>query len=247
MASHDALRLHGTSHTWGEDLALTYEGESPFVPTYLKLASAQRMELPDYEYALYDGATRWRLENGLEESILARLGDPLFQRSAEHYTSHAQTPFDHLTEYPAVIQQNNVAAIVFPLGASYYYHGYWIYREIFQRLVRTVLPERLIETNAPLSAEISVTRQIAGANHPARWMVHIINFSPNLRTPEHTEYYEDPIALHHIWLELAIPTSIARAYTAVDGETLSFATNERGVRVEVPRIDVSAVVVLEEA
>jgi hypothetical protein len=247
VASHDALRLHGTAHTWVEDLALTYEGESPFVPTYLKLASAQRMELPDYEYALYDGAARWQPVTGQKESIWARLGEPLFQRSAEHYTSHAQTPFDHLTEYPAVIQQNRFAATTFPLGASYYYHGYWVYREIFQRLLRAVLLARLIETNAPLNTEIGVTHQVANADHPARWLVHIINFSSNLRTPEHTEFYEDPIALHHIWIELATTTPIARAYSAADGEPLSFVTNERGVRVEVPRIDVSAVVVLEEA
>ena len=55
-------------------------------------------------------------------------------------------------------------ALAFPVGSSYYRHGYWIYREVFHRLVRAVLPERLVETNAPISAGISVTHQRAGAD-----------------------------------------------------------------------------------
>jgi hypothetical protein len=247
VASHDALRLGGTSDIWAEDLGLTYEGESPFVPTYLKLGPTLRADRPDYEYALYDGSARWRPRQDHAEMAWARLGDPLFQRSAQHYTSHAQTPFDHITDYTAVIQQGCLAAAAFPIGTSYYYHGYWIYREIFHRMVRAVLPVRLVETNAPISTEISVTHQQVGTHHPARWMVHIVNFSPNLRTPEHVEYYEDPIPLHDVRIDLAINAQISRAYTASDGVTVPLERSQRGVRVEVPKIDVSTVIVLEQA
>jgi len=246
VASHDALRLGGTSDTWAEDLGITYEGESPFVPTYLKLGPALRTDLPDYEYALYDGSARWRPRQDPVEEAWGRLGDPLFQRGAEHYTSHAQTPFDHLTDYVAVMQKGRLAATAFPIGASYYDHGYWIYREIFHRLVRAVLPVRLVETNAPISTEISVTRQQADGRHPARWMIHIVNFSPNLRTPEHVEYYEDPIPLQDVRIDLSINAPISRAYTAADGVGVPFEMSQRGVRVEVPKVEVSAVIVLEQ-
>lgn len=246
IASHDALRLSGTTVSWIEDVGLTYEGESPFTPAYLKFEPAHLADLPDYEYALYDGSARWRLGERETGKTWARLGEPLFQRSAAHYTSHAQTPFDHITDYTAVIQQDRLAATAFPIGASYYDHGYWIYREIFHRLVSGVLTERLIETNAPISTEISVTHQQANSQHPARWLIHIINFSPNPRTPTHVEYYEDPIPLHDLRIDLALDTSISRAYTAIDNVPIALETSQRGVRITVPKVEISAVIVLEQ-
>lgn len=245
IASHDALRIAGTSELWAGDLGLTYEGESPFVPSYLTLAPGFGDGLPAYEYALYDGSARWRPVQGSSEDAPARLGEPLFQRGPAHYTSHAQTPFDHLTDYAAVAQSGRLAAVAFPMGSSYYRHGYWIYREVFQRLVRAVLPEPLVRTNAPISSEVSVTHQQGGADHPARWMVHLVNFSANRRAPEHLEYYEDPVPLHDVYVELALDAPVTRAYTAADGADVPLRQTDHGWRVEVPRVDVSAIVVLE--
>jgi len=177
--------------------------------------------------------------------VHARLGEPLFQRSPAHYTSHAQTPFDHLTDYAAVAHRGRLAATAFPIGTSYYRNGYWIYREVFRRLVRMVLPVQLVETNAPISAEISVTHQRTIGNMPERWMIHIVNFSPNQRTPEHCEYMEDPIPLHDLWMSLAIDTPIARAYLAAHGSPLALRTLNGRWQVDIPRIETSAIAVLE--
>jgi hypothetical protein len=40
-----------------------------------------------------------------------------------------------------------------------------------------------------------VTYQQQTANHPARYMVHICNYSPNRRATPHMEYLENPIPL----------------------------------------------------
>lgn len=245
IASHEALRLSGTTTGWFGGLTLTYEGKGPFVPSYLTCAAPLLDVLPNYEYALYDGSARWRVGPGSGDAVWARLGEPLFQRAGNHYTSHAQTPFDHVTDYAAIVQQGNFAATAFPIGASYYTHGYWVYREIFRHLLRSVLPVQLVETNAPLSTEISVTHQQANAEHPERWLVHIINFSPNPRTPEHVEYYEDPIPLHDVRIDLALEVPIAQAYTVPGQVTVPLERMPWGVRISVHRIDVSAIVVLE--
>ena len=244
-ASHDALRLAGTSVLWADDLGLVYEGESPFVPAYLKLGPVFGADLPDYEYVLYEGSARWRPRQSGAGDVAARLGEPLFQRSAEHYTSHAQTPVDHLTDYAAVVQEGRLAALAFPVGSSYYRHGYWIYREVFHRLVRAVLPERLVKTNAPISAGISVTHQRAGADHPERWMVHVVNFAPNRRSPAHVEYHEDPIPLRDARIDLALDGQLGRAYSAADGTDVPLRALGHGWRVEIPEVVISAVIVLE--
>ena len=243
IASHEALRLHGTEQIWAEELGLTYQGESPFTPVYLKLRSPLLADLPDYEYALYDGAAQWQTEN--EEVVLANLGEPLFQRSAEHYTSHNQTPFDHVTNYAAVIHRDRIAAAAFPLAASYYRHGYWIYREIFRRLVRTLLPVRLVETNAPISAEVTVTHQAATGESPERWMVHVVNFAATRRTPEHVEYLEDPVTLHNVQVRLVNDVLVDRAYIAKDGAPLVLREANHAWEVTVPEVHISTIVVFE--
>jgi hypothetical protein len=64
---------------------------------------------------------------------MAQLGVPLFQRSAERYTSHAQTPFDHATDFTVLARSGRVGLVGFPLGRSYYQQGYWVYREALRR------------------------------------------------------------------------------------------------------------------
>ena len=247
VAAHDALRVAGTDTLWAEGLGMQYQGESPFVPAFLKLGPELTADLPDYEFALYDGTAQWRPTDGSETSTLAHVGEPLFQRGPEHYTSHNQTPVDHVSDFAAIVRHDRLAATAFPIATSYYRHGYWIYRELFGRLLRSVLPRRLVETNAPISTEVAVTHQEAKADRPERWMVHVVNFSPNRRTPAHTDYVEDPIPLHEISLDVALDAEIARAYTAADGAELPLRRQDDRWRVVVPRIDISAIVVLEAA
>ena len=262
VASHDALRRHGSDKLWPEGLDVTYKGESPFAPAYLKLDFATEntekmnaheqpsvnsvaiwQNLPDYEYALYEGSAQWL--PGRDGVTLARLGEPLFQRGPAHYTSHAQTPFDHLTDYAAVIRHGRLAATAFPIATSYYRNGYWIYREIFRRLLHAVLPTPLVETSAPISSEVTVTHQAADDSRPERWLVHVVNFSPNRRSTEHCEYLEDPIPLHDVQITLRADAPFARAYTAADRSELKLQPTEDGWHVTIPRVETGAIAVFE--
>lgn len=247
IGSHNALRLEGSDTIWADELGISYAGESPYTPAYLKLGESIGSGLPDYAYALYKGAAQWRPAASQSTQVAAQLGEPLFQRSPEHYTSHAQTPFDHVSEYAAIVRQNRIAAAAFPLGISYYYHGYWIYREVFKRLVDAVLPQRLIATTAPGSSEITLTHQEAASDHPSRWMLHIVNFSPLRRTPEHHEYLEDPIPLHNVDIGLALNGTIRRAYLASDDSPVPLERRGDRWHITLDRVETGAIVVLEEA
>jgi hypothetical protein len=248
VAGSEALRLHGTETIWAADLGITDHGRSPFAPAYLKFEQrtsepALFGDLPDYEYALYDGALQWATDR--PDVSLARLGEPLFQRGADHYTSHAQTPFDHVSEYAAIVLRDRLAATAFPLGASYFRNGYWIYREVFRRLVRAVLPATLVETDAPISTEVTLTHQAAAGDRAERWLVHVVNFSPVRRSPAHCEYLEDPIPLHDIRIVLRLDTPVSRVYLAADGTELPIRTLDQGWEVTVPGADIGAIVVFE--
>lgn len=173
---------------------LEYAGDSGFKPSYMVPKASFTGEIPPYAYALYEGAARWRAKSPAQ--VLAALGEPLFQRSGEHYTSHAQTPFDHETEFAAIAISGRAAVFGFPLGASYYNKGYWVYRKAFQHVLKTLLPNPLVQTNAPASTEVTVTRQ------KGRYLVHIVNFSAMRRTPAHPDLYEEPVPLTDVTVRL---------------------------------------------
>ena len=148
IAAHTSGVLAGTDKSWLEKYGLHYAGKSPFIPAYMVPRVNFTGDIPSYAYALYEGASQWRAES--PAATLAALGEPLFQRSPEHYNSHLQTPFDHTTSYAALARSGRLALIAFPLGQGYYNQGFWIYRNAFQKVLSEILPVPLIQSDAIL-------------------------------------------------------------------------------------------------
>ncbi|HPA17757.1 MAG TPA: hypothetical protein PLU30_08410 [Verrucomicrobiae bacterium] len=244
IACHEGGLLAGEEKSWLEPVGLTYGGMSPFKPAYMIPEENFTGEIPKYEYALYEGASQWRI--GGPARMVARLGEPLFQRSAEHFTSHRQSPFDHATDYAAVAVSGRVGLFGFPLGGSYFSQGYWVYREAFRHVLDAVLPSRVVWTDAPLSTEVSVTRQARGEGRPERWLVHVINFSATRGTPKHPVLHEDPIPLADVTIQLRAPAKFSVSRAIVAGKTLPVrAVAGGGAEVTVPRVPIHEIVSFE--
>ncbi len=239
LACHEAGLAAGATASWLERYGLTYAGASPFKPAYLVPRVKFTGDIPDYEYALYEGASQWKAAGAA--TSLAALGEPKFQRTAEHFTSHKQTPFDHVTDYTALARSGRVGLIAFPIGQSYYRNGYWVYRAAFEKVLGEVLPQRLISSNAPLSTEITLTQQAA----QKRYLIHVINYSPVRKAPPHPEFHEDPIALTDATVRLNLPLKVAAARALIAGEKLRVRAERGGVEVTLARVPVSEVICLE--
>lgn len=245
VVCHDAGLTAGAPAGWLDRYGLTYAGPSPFKPAYLVPAAAFTGDIPPYEYALYEGAAQWKAAAPAE--TLAVLGEPLFQRSAERFTSHRQTPFERATDYAAIARSGRVGLVAFPIGQSYYRNGYWVYRAAFEHLLRAVRRERLLETDAPLSTEITVTRQAAdpAARRPERYLVHLVNWSPNRKAPPHPEFHESPVPLIDVRVRLRLPLRAAAARAVAAGRDVPIRRIDGGVEVVVPRVDVHEIVVFD--
>jgi len=245
IVNHHAGLLADTKQAWLERYGFKYNDESPFKPAYMVTENGFVEDMPGYAYALYNGASQWEVQTPAKS--LVRLGEPLFQRSTGHYTSHKQWPFDHITKYSALAVSEKVGLIGFPLGSSYYDKGYWIYRTAFEHLLHEVLPSRLIETNAPLSSEITVTYQHADKkiDRPERYLVHIINWSSTRKTPAYIEVHEDPVALTDIRLKLNIPFQNVTVKTIVSETKLQHRPSGNGIEVTIPSIPIHEIVCFE--
>jgi hypothetical protein len=246
IATHRAGLVAGTGKSWLEPYGLYFEGMSPFTPVYMVPCVNFTGDIPSYAYALYEGASQWRAET--PATLLAVLGEPLFQRSPEHYTSHAQTPFDHPTSYAALARSGRVALVAFPVGQGYYNQGFWIYRQALQKALREVLPVPLLQSDAHLSTELSLTHQAAqpNAGRKERYLVHLVNYSPVRKTPKHTDFYEDPVPLTDVTIRLNLPLRVATAEALYAGRKLPVRrVAGGGVEVLLPRVDIHEVVCLE--
>lgn len=251
VVSGSAATVDGGSETWLRDLGLKIRGRSPFEPAYLVPAPDLENRLPAFEYALYEGSWEWAVDANHGTEVWAWLGEPAFQRSPTHYTSHAQSPFHHRTDLAAVVRSGRLGATSFGLGTSYYRSGYWAYRRIFGALVDVALPERLVRSDAPRNAEISLTQQVCGGR--TRWLVHIVNTSTDRCWGPRPARLEDTIPLHDLGVAVDLPRPIHRAWLAGTGETIplrparpDWAASAQSVEIEVPEVDTGAVVVLEE-
>ncbi len=236
LVCHEAGLAAGATASWLERYGLTYAGASPFKPAYLVPQVPFTGDIPAYEYALYEGASQWKAAGAA--TSLAALGEPKFQRTAEHFTSHKQSPFDHLTDFTAMARSGRVGLIAFPVGQSYYRNGYWIYRAAFEHLLGEVLPQRLVRSSAPLSTEITVTQQSA----QKRFLVHVINYSPVRKAPPHPEFHEDPVPLTDVTVRLNLPLKVAAARALVAGDKLRVRAGQGGVEVTLARVPISEVV-----
>jgi hypothetical protein len=244
LVTHHAGLLAGTEKSWLEPYGLHYAGMSPFTPAYMVPKVNFTGDIPSYAYALYEGASQWRAES--PATTLAVLGEPLFQRSPEHYNSHLQTPFDHATAYAALARSGRVGLIAFPLGQGYYNQGFWIYRQAFQKVLGEVLPTPLIQSDAHLSTELSLTHQAAKRGRKERYLVHIVNFSSVRRTPKHTEFHDDPIPLSNLTVRVNLPLKASTAKALYAGKNLPLRrTAGGGVEVLVPQVDIHEVVCFE--
>jgi hypothetical protein len=242
LVSNHAGVTAGTKESWLAGYGLQYAGDSPYKPAYMVPKVKMTGDIPAYEYALYEGATQWRA--AAPARVVAKLGEPAFQRSPQHFTSHAQSPFDHETDYAALALSGRVGLAAFPLGQSYFNRGYWVYRYALRYLLDGLLPEALIKSDAPVSAELTVNYQ---KTPQPRYIVHIVNWSANRGTPKHPVFHDEPIALTDLTIELALPVRGDSVRAVNAGVELPITRAGGRAVVKVPRVAIHELLIFEAA
>lgn len=239
---------------WLSRLGVSAAERSEFAPAYLRISEGFGDTQDGFEFALYDGADKWTIDEATDPESsdgraksAALLGEPLFQRSPQHYTSHHQSPFAKLTDSPTILIGDRVAAFSFPIAKGYYRHGYWIYQELFRRALDAVYPDRLVLGERPRSLELSVTHQPKSPAHPERWMLHAVNFAGiTRRGRDHADNYNEIVPQSGIDVSLGL-SGIGRAYDARTGEEIPTRQDGDRIVLTLPTVRIHGVVVFEVA
>ncbi|MBZ5562485.1 MAG: alpha-L-fucosidase [Acidobacteriia bacterium] len=171
-------------------------------------------------------------------ATLARLWKPYFDRNYLHFSSHRQTAYDQPTEYAAVAQKGPIIYISFPVFSSYAENSYLVQKLLVRNCIGRLLLDPLIKTDAPSTAEISVTEQ------KEQRIVHLLHYPAQRRCPD-LDIVEDVIPLSNVRLGLRMEKVPRKVYLAPQRQSLKFEYAGGYAEVVVPSVRGHQMVVFE--
>jgi len=236
LLSHEATLDAQTRLFRCPKVGIEYIGPSVYSPDYIRLNEEISANVPRLDIVMYERGSYVKPLEGTD--VLAKVCNPYFNRTFRAFTSHRHTPVDRESPYPAVTKCGKVVYIYAPIFKAYYEHGYFAYKNIVENCIRTVLPERLVRTDAPPSSEVSLTRQ------GSRILVHVVNFQPQ-RRGKNVEYIEEAYPVRNISLEVRTQTRPKSVYLAPSKTQLDFKYEEGCASCIVPEVSTHQIVVFQ--
>src|SRR5215218_712922 len=225
---------------------VTYEAPAPTVPSYMRLGEtfADDTELaPDYDYVFYNRAYQIRPTQG--SAAYGELRRALFNRTWEHFTSHAQAPVGAYLDSPLAVQGENILYFACPLFGAYREHDYWAYRAIALNALRAFLPQPLVKFTGPGWVEATLHTQSASDDRPERYILHLVSYHPR-RTMQPIQHVDQAWSTSGLNVKvLCGEREVRNAYLAPDGEALPLEKEGEYATIDMPPIGAHAVVVLE--
>lgn len=240
-----------------EAVPVDYIGPAPTMPAYFRVdaALAGGSELAtDFDYVLYDRASLVRPRPGAV--VHGSLSSALFDRTWQHFFSHAQAPVGESLDAPLAVIDGKVGFLAAPLFRAYRDHDYWVYGDVAAAVVGELLAEPLVKFDGPPWIEVGLLRQdaldaVAGDRggegvRPARWVAHLVAYHPR-RTTQSVPHVDHSWPIVGARLGLRTESArVSRCYLAPDRTDLPFSAEGEYVWMDLPPLGTHTVVVVEE-
>jgi hypothetical protein len=183
---------------------LKYLGESEFHPDYL-LPEKQWQSLGQMPFVMHEPAAE--VESGAR--WLAERWRPFFQRSRRHFSNHFHTPPQGPMGRPGAVSWETGIYFAHPLFTIYRRHGSPIARKLVLAALKELLPEPLVVSNAPSTAQLLLNYQ----EKENRYGLYILHYVPERRSQ--LDLVEDSLPLVDLEIGLKI-SKPQRAYSLLD-------------------------------
>ncbi|ACZ43217.1 conserved hypothetical protein [Thermobaculum terrenum ATCC BAA-798] len=217
---------------------------SPTTPSYFRVPTALvgGSELAtDYDYVFYDTAYVVRPRQGAYYD--GDLRRALFNRTWEHFTSHAHAPVGESLSAPLIVMADQLSYIALPIFGAYHRHDYWAYRAVAVNALLRHLPDPVVRYAGPGWVEVSVHEQeLAGLE---RKIVHLVTYTPR-RTSHPIPHVDSGGQV--VGISLGVRNdgrTPSRVYLAPDGAELGFTVEGGYTQVQLPGVGPHTVIVLE--
>jgi len=222
-----------------EDIfGIQFHGEERYTAAYILPVSPVNDGIPNMPLVVYGHFMRVVPSAGAK--ALAKTIAPYFEWT-ETRSGDQHAPQGDETPYPSAVQKGKSIFLAAPVFSSYAERGTAISKKLVRNCLQELLPERMILTNAPSTAEITVTEQ------PQRTMVHLVNWHPMQKVGTETDVIEDVPPLYNIELAVNINDTPEKVALVPSGESLAFKQKGNQVTFVIPRIDIHQMIAIEHA
>jgi hypothetical protein len=176
-----------------------------------------------------------------EARALAMLEPPYFNRTAEHFCSHQNTPNNLMPDTAAITVGTQGAYVAWEIFADYANIGMLINKKAVHLALDALLDGiKTVQTSLPAQGVVTLMDQ-AGES---RYVCHLLYATP-VRRGTGVEIIEDIVPLYNIALTLRTDKPIKRVYLAPTGKELPFVAENGSVTLTVPTIDCHQMVVFD--
>ncbi len=211
------------------DAGAEYKGTNEFTPTYL---------VPRYETA--NGITEYVMRcnsykfAAIDCETVAYMQNPYFNRTIEHFCSHAHAPNNPNEVMPGAVIKGNVAYIGWDIFSAYAKHGHICFKELFAHIISEMLGKSAsICVDFPDRGVVTLTRQ----EEQKRNILHLL-FAHTTVRGENTEVIEDTVPLYDITCSVRCQNNPSKIALVPSGEELSFEYSDGFANFTVPKVDI---------
>jgi Hypothetical glycosyl hydrolase 6 len=210
-------------------------GGLPFSPDFLLADPAMEVEGAEGPFVMYESGRQVRPTKGAE--ILAKVCEPYFNRTWDHFCSHAHAPVRGEGPDPAALLEGRIGYLAHPVFTTYARHSMPLHRELVLSMLRRLLPEPLLSVDGPKSLQATLTQQ------EDRRIVHLLHYIPERRGLA-LDVVEDRLPVHDVNVTLRgqVPASV---WLQPQGVPLSFEAAAGVTRFKVPVVSGHQMIVLE--
>lgn len=218
------------------DTGAEFIGKNEFEPTYF---------VPCFDTV--NGTTQYvmlcnsyKIEAKDCETVALRQ-NPYFNRTLEHFCSHAHAPNNPDENFAGAVIKGNVAYISWDIFTAYAQHGHLCFKELFSFIAdKMMADEKTVTVALPDRGVVTLARQ----EKESRSILHLLYAHTTVRG-EGTEVIEDTVPLYNVECSVKCTEKPVKVYLAPSGEEIPFTFDNGEVKFTVPKVDIHQMVVIE--
>lgn len=194
------------------DFGAEFIGDGEYLPSYIRPCYDNEYAT---DYIMYTPYKKIKLTDGKE---LAKMAEPYFNRTAEHFCSHKHSPSSGVAKDSGIVQGKDGIYIAWGIFSDYAQNGELIAKTAVCSALDILLGnEKTLITNLGSMGVATVMRQ----NDKNRTVVHLLYAVPTKRG-KNTEIVEDIYPVSGIGVKLKTDKAPKRVYLAPQNKDLEF-------------------------
>ncbi|MEM8783569.1 MAG: alpha-amylase family protein [Planctomycetota bacterium] len=219
---------------------VSYLGDAPFSPDFLRPEPALRDGLKDTKYVMAHRGVAVEAVHGGE--TLAQTERPYFNRTWNTFCSHQYAPSSGEFIHPSVVRQGRVVYFSHPVFQMYDWEACRWVKRIVRNAIRLLLGETMVRHDGPSTVIVTVNEQV----EKSRYAMHLQHYIPE-RRGDAFDTVEDVIPLYDLTLALRLPKPVASAQLVPGGIPLDLQHDADAVTLTVPKLEGHQIVELSYA